>query len=115
MVDIQFGTVLLVRGFGSVQNSARGSVGDSTLAPISADTLCSNARAGSIERSYVVGDVENAFGIFEGVSSRKGPSDQAFCVNSVTGYVSSCLVNVNFLLEFWEPGIRVQVSLLDVG
>lgn len=78
-----------MKGSGLVQNITQGSVDDSVLPPVSMDTLCSNARVRSIKRRYGVGDVENAFGAFECVSSSKRPLIQAFCIDSATGCVST--------------------------
>lgn len=89
VVEIQFGTVPLVTDSGSVQNIAQGSVGDFALPPITADSLCSHTSVGLMERRYSVGDVCNAFGIVEGDSSSKGPSDHASGVDSATGSAST--------------------------
>lgn len=89
-MDIQFGTVLLVTGSKSVQNTARESIGDFALPPISADALCSNVRDGLMERRYGgVIDVCDAFGIVEGDSSDKGPFDQALGLVFATGCAST--------------------------
>lgn len=85
-MDIQFGTVSLIMGFGSVQSTARESVGDSVLSPISADALRSNVKGGLMEHRYGdFIDICDAFGIVEGDSSDKGPSNKALGLVSATG------------------------------
>ncbi|XP_022871175.1 uncharacterized protein LOC111390369 [Olea europaea var. sylvestris] len=74
---LKFGTVPLVLGFESVQNTARESIGDSVLPPISTSTL------------YV-----------EGNSSNKRPSNQASGLVLAIGCTSTlCIKGLKFLNE----------------
>lgn len=57
------------------------------------------ARGGLTEHRYRDSDVcDHAFGVFEGDSSSKGPSVQAFGMNFATGYLRPYLIFIEFFV-----------------